>query len=120
MELGKEYLKVIQERFQNVKDLGDRTINQLSETDIHWRLNEASNSVGFTVKHVSGNMVSRWSDFLTTDGEKPSRNRDQEFEDTILTIQEMIIMWEKGWNTFLGTLNGLESQDLLKKSHYSR
>lgn len=114
MNLGNEYLKIVKERFQSGKDLGDRTISQLSEADIHWRLNEASNSVGIIVKHVSGNMVSRWSDFLTTDGEKLTRNRDQEFEDDISSKQEMITTWEKGWNTFLGTLNGLESQDLLK------
>src|SRR5699024_12263269 len=59
-------------------------------------------------------MISIWSDFLTSDGEKYSRNRDQEFEDDIPSKQEMITIWEKGWNTLLDTLNGLENQDLLK------
>lgn len=71
MNLGTEYLKVVQERFRSVKDLGDKTINQLTEDDIHWKLNEASNSVAVIAKHLSGNMISRWSDFLTSDGEKP-------------------------------------------------
>lgn len=114
MDLGNEYLKIIKERFESVKDLGDKTISQLSEKDIHWKLNEASNSIAIIAKHLSGNMISRWSNFLTTDGEKDSRNRDQEFEDDISSKQEMITIWEKGWNTLLDTLNGLENQDLLK------
>ncbi|MBO1004631.1 DUF1572 domain-containing protein [Pseudogracilibacillus auburnensis] len=114
MNLGNEYLKIVQERFKSVKNLGDKTISQLSEEDIHWKLNEASNSIAIIVKHLSGNMISRWSDFLTTDGEKSFRNRDQEFEDDISSKQEMITIWEKGWNTFLDTLNELENQDLLK------
>ena len=114
MNLGNEYLKIVQERFESVKSLGDNTISQLSEEDIHWKLNEASNSIAIIAKHLSGNMISRWSDFLTSDGEKYSRNRDQEFEDDIPSKQEMITIWEKGWNTLLDTLNGLENQDLLK------
>jgi len=114
MDLGNEYLKIVRERFESVKDLGDKTINQLSEKDIHWKLNEASNSIAIIAKHLSGNMISRWSDFLTTDGEKSFRNRDQEFEDDVSSKQEMITIWEKGWKTLLDTLNGLENQDLLK------
>lgn len=114
MDLGNEYLKIVRERFESVKDLGDKTINQLSEKDIHWKLNKASNSIAIIAKHLSGNMVSRWSDFLTTDGEKSFRNRDQEFEDDVSSKQEMITIWEKGWKTLLDTLNGLENQDLLK------
>lgn len=114
MGLGNEYLKVVQERFKSVKDLGDKTISQLSNDEIHWNFNDASNSVAVIVKHLSGNMVSRWSDFLTSDGEKSYRNRDQEFEDDISSKQELIAVWEKGWNTLFDTLNGLEDQDLLK------
>lgn len=114
MDLGNEYLKIVRERFESVKDLGDKAINQLSEKDIHWKLNKASNSIAIIAKHLSGNMVSRWSDFLTTDGEKSFRNRDQEFEDDVSSKQEMITIWEKGWKTLLDTLNGLENQDLLK------
>ncbi|WP_416828274.1 DUF1572 domain-containing protein [Ectobacillus polymachus] len=114
MNLGIEYLKVVKERFNDVKRLGDNTISQLSEEDIHWGFNEASNSIAVIVKHVSGNMISRWTDFLTTDGEKPNRNRDQEFEDNISSKQELISIWEKGWNTLFKTLNELGEQDLLK------
>ncbi|MBO0994408.1 DUF1572 domain-containing protein [Bacillus sp. SD088] len=114
MDMGSEYLKIVQTRFENVKSLGDKTISQLSEEDIHWKLNDASNSIAIIAKHLSGNMISRWSDFLTSDGEKPFRNRDQEFEDDISSKQKMIIIWEKGWDTLFNTLNGLENHDLLK------
>ena len=114
MSLGNEYLKVVQERFTSVKSLGEKTISQLSEDDIHWIFNEASNSVAVIVKHVSGNMVSRWSDFLTTDGEKSDRNRDREFEVELLSKQELMTIWEKGWNALFEALNELSDQDLLK------
>lgn len=114
MNFGNEYLKVVLERFKSVKELGDKTINQLSEDHIHWSLNEESNSIAVIVKHLSGNMVSRWTDFLTSDGEKSFRNRDQEFEDTISSKQELIAIWEKGWNILFDTLSDLGEQDLLK------
>ncbi|MDN4494719.1 DUF1572 domain-containing protein [Ureibacillus aquaedulcis] len=114
MSFGNEYLRVVQERFNSVKDLGDKTINQLTEEEIHWTYNHESNSVAVIVKHMSGNMISRWSDFLTSDGEKPDRNRDQEFENTISSKQEMIDVWEKGWQTLFDTLRVLVEQDLLK------
>lgn len=114
MNLGNEYLKVIQERFSDVKDLGDKTIGQLSEEDIHWMLNKTSNSIAIIVKHLSGNMISRWSNFLTTDGEKSTRNRDQEFEDDLTSKQEMITVWEKGWHTLFDALSRLENRYLLK------
>lgn len=113
MTLGNEYLKVIQERFKSVKELGDKTIQQLSNDDIHWALNESSNNAAVIVKHVSGNMVSRWSNFLTSDGEKPNRNRDQEFIDTLSTKQELLNAWEKGWAILFDTLRNLQAQDLL-------
>lgn len=114
MNFGNEYLKVVLERFKGVKELGDKTINQLSEENIHWTLNKESNSVAVIVKHLSGNMISRWSDFLTSDGEKSYRNRDQEFENTILSKQELIEIWNKGWNILFETLSNLEERDLLK------
>ena len=115
MNLGNTYLKIIQERFKSVKGLGDKTISRLTEDEIHWIYNEGSNSVAVIAKHLSGNMISRWSDFLTTDGEKHYRNRDQEFENDIASKQELITIWEKGWNTLFDTLNELGEQDLLKE-----
>lgn len=114
MAVAQEYLKVITERFKEVKKLGDKTIDQLLEEDIHWQLNEASNSMTVIIKHLSGNMASRWTDFLTTDGEKSWRNRDGEFEDNIVSKQEMEMVWDKGWMILFEALNELESEDLLK------
>ena len=114
MVLGNEYLKVVEERFKAVKDLGDKTINQLAEDDIQWSFNDASNSIGVIIKHLSGNMISRWSDFLTTDGEKSDRKRDQEFENDISSKEDLITAWESGWNTLFNTLNKLTKEDLLK------
>lgn len=114
MELGKVYLEVVIERFTNVKDLADKTIEQLTEKDINWRLNESSNSIAVIAKHVSGNMVSRWTDFLTSDGEKSTRNRIQEFSKEQMSKEKMIEIWEKGWHTLFNTLKTLKSTDLLK------
>ena len=113
MDLGNVYLKVIQERFNNVKDLGDKTIDQLSDEDIHWVLNTGSNSVAIIVKHLNGNMTSRWSDFLTSDGEKTYRNREQEFEESISSKQELKTSWGKGWTILMESLSKLDEQDLL-------
>lgn len=114
LELGKEYLKIVIDRFQSVKILGDKTINQLSEQELHWSYNSESNSIAVIVKHVSGNMVSRWSDFLTTDGEKADRNREQEFIDDISRKLDIITYWEKGWKVLFDTLHGLDELDLMK------
>lgn len=114
LELGKEYLKIVIDRFQSVKILGDKTINQLSEQELHWSYNSESNSIAVIVKHVSGNIVSRWSDFLTTDGEKADRNREQEFIDDISGKSDIITYWEKGWKVLFDTLHGLDELDLMK------
>src|SRR5690625_3685872 len=114
MDFAHEYLKVIRERFQSVKELGDKTLEQLTNEDIHWCLNNTSNNIAIIVKHLSGNMVSRWTDFLTTDGEKENRNRDAEFVDDIKSKQQLLTIWDKGWQTLFTTLNELETEDLLK------
>ncbi|GIO23749.1 DUF1572 family protein [Oceanobacillus sp. J11TS1] len=114
MNLEEVYLNIIQKRFGSVKELGDNTFKQLSEEHIHWSLNEDSNSIAVIVKHLNGNMISRWTDFLTSDGEKLNRNRDQEFENTIGSMQELMEVWEAGWNVLFKALRGLEGTDLLK------
>ncbi|MBW8349170.1 DUF1572 domain-containing protein [Bacillus sp. IITD106] len=114
MSVGTEYLRVISERFNNIKSLGDRTFEQLSEEDIHWSMNEDSNSVAVIVKHLSGNMISRWTDFLDSDGEKPYRKREQEFENDITSKKDMIEISEKGWSILFKTLHSLKESDLMK------
>ncbi|MGP4039875.1 DUF1572 family protein [Gracilibacillus sp. D59] len=115
MNIENEYLKIAIERFKALKRLGDKTINQLSEEEIHWTYNKESNSVAVIVKHLSGNMVSRWTDFLTSDGEKQNRNREEEFLDDLVSKSKLMIIWEKGWNTLFVTLTSLGEQDLLKE-----
>ncbi|MFY0599436.1 MAG: DUF1572 family protein [Cyclobacteriaceae bacterium] len=96
------------------KKLGERTFSQLSEEDIHWTPGESSNSISAIVKHLWGNMLSRWTNFLTEDGEKPWRQRDAEFEDDILNLNEMLSKWTEGWDCFLGALKSLQSEDFDK------
>lgn len=115
MNVAQVYLKTSIQNFESTKKLGDKTFQQLSEEDIQWTFNDTSNSVAVIVKHMSGNMISRWTDFLTTDGEKPNRQRDQEFEATITTKQELLEVWEKGWALLFATLQSLTEDDLLKE-----
>ncbi|MCJ8006480.1 DUF1572 domain-containing protein [Lederbergia wuyishanensis] len=114
MNIGTEYLKIVIERFKSVKALGDKTIEQLSEEEIHWRMNDYSNSIAIIAKHLSGNMISRWTDFLHSDGEKPDRNREIEFADDTISKKEMILNLEKGWSVLFKTLESLNETDLLK------
>lgn len=114
MNIEERYLNTVIEKFKDVKNLGDRTIEQLTESELQWSMNEESNSIAVIMKHLSGNMISRWSDFLTSDGEKESRDRDSEFTDDGASRQEMLEHWELGWETLLGTLSNLEGEDLRK------
>jgi len=114
MRVETEYLRIVKEQFKSVKNLGDKTLKQLSDEDIHWAFNEESNSIAIIVKHVSGNMVSRWTDFLNSDGEKSNRNREQEFVDDISSMQELIEVWETGWGILFEALSDLDGKDLLK------
>lgn len=99
-------------RFEYYKSLGDRSFEQLSEEQIFWKFNEESNSVAVIVKHIAGNMLSRWTNFLTEDGEKPWRDRDQEFIDTFTTKQDILDYWEKGWKCFFDALNQINDENL--------
>lgn len=114
MNIEERYLKTVIEKFKDIKQLGDRTIEQLNDSELHWSINEESNSIAVIMKHLSGNMISRWSDFLTSDGEKESRDRDSEFMDAAESRKEIIDGWEQGWDTLLGTLSNLESENLLE------
>lgn len=115
MKIADEYLKVIQSRFIAIQTQGKDTINQLNAQDIHWTFNDTSNSIAVIVKHVSGNMISRWTDFLTTDGEKDTRNRDEEFIDDVASQEKLLTIWEDGWTVLLATISSLTPEDLMKE-----
>src|SRR5688572_9588825 len=111
---GNEFLTTAIKRFKYYKDLGDKTFQQLSAEQLHFKPNEASNSIAMIVQHMTGNMLSRWTNFLTEDGEKPWRQRDDEFEEHELTYQQVMDLWKKGWACFLDSLSSLTQDDLLK------
>ncbi|KZE37524.1 hypothetical protein AV656_13265 [Bhargavaea cecembensis] len=115
MSIGKEYLKAVRGRFVQLKDLGDRSVAQLNDQEIHHVPGPESNSVAVIVRHLSGNMISRWTDFFTTDGEKPDRNRDGEFETVPVTKAELQEISEAGWKTLFGALESLNEDDLMRE-----
>lgn len=112
MDLAVEFLSSIVNAFEANKRLADRAIEQVPDEKLHVALDEHTNSIAVIMKHVAGNLASRWTDFLTTDGEKPWRNRDDEFVDTFGNRAEVLKAWEKGWACLFGTLKGLRSEDL--------
>jgi|GEM_PF-1948 len=115
MSLEKHFLENTIGVFKNYKTLAEKSFSQLSkDEDFHYQPDPESNSIAIIIKHLSGNMISRWSDFLTTDGEKPTRNRDAEFIDDNQTTEQLMQLWNNGWDIFLNTLNSLNENDLLK------
>jgi len=109
-----DYLESIKKHFNQYKSLGDKTLEQLDEKNLFWQYNDASNSIAIIVQHLWGNMLSRWTNFLTEDGEKEWRNRDQEFEKVIKTKEEMITKWDEGWDCLFAAINSLTNEDLEK------
>lgn len=108
------FLKDCIKRFQYYKELGDKTLDQVSEEELHWIPSSESNSIALIIQHLYGNMKSRWTNFLTEDGEKPWRNRDQEFEPQTWTKTQALDFWNQGWACLLDTLAGLKKEDLQK------
>jgi hypothetical protein len=114
MSLGKEYLTTIIKRLKYYKDLGEKTFDQLEEKDFHYLPTSESNSIAIIVQHLTGNMLSRFTNFLTEDGEKEWRQRDDEFEVHTLSKQQVIDLWNKGWRCCFDALESLNEDDLLK------
>lgn len=114
MFLGEIFLASAIKRLSYYKDLGDKTFEQLEEKDFHFIPAEECNSIAIIIQHMHGNMMSRWTDFLTTDGEKEWRQRDAEFEEQQLSKTELINRWNKGWECFLNALQSLTEDDLEK------
>ncbi len=105
------YLDSARKQFEYYKSLGDKTIAQLDEQDLFWQFNEESNSVAITVNHLWGNMLSRWTNFLTSDGEKEWRNRDLEFESVIKSKVELLEKWEAGWKCLFDALDSINEDN---------
>lgn len=106
------YLPSIIRQFEYYKILGEKTFEQLTEEQIHWQYNSESNSIAIIVKHIVGNMLSRWTNFLTEDGEKEWRKRDEEFEDSYSDKNEMILAWNKGWDCLFDAIKPLTEEQL--------
>ena len=106
------YLGSIRKQFEYYKGLGQRTFDQLQDDQLNWQYNDASNSIATIVQHLAGNMKSRWTDFLTTDGEKPWRHRDQEFAIQEWSKKDLLALWESGWEVLFSALDTLTDKDL--------
>lgn len=109
-----DYLESAKKQFEYYKMLGDKTISQLPDEKLFWQYNEESNSIAVIVKHLHGNMLSRWTDFLISDGEKEWRQRDAEFDNDLNSKEELIQKWNEGWNCLFDALNALKEEDFSK------
>ena len=109
-----EYLASAIKQFEYYKLLGDKAMEQLPAEKLFWQYNDESNSIGTIVKHLSGNMLSRWTDLMTSDGEKDWRDRDAEFENDIKSKEELLTKWNEGWQCLLNALKALNEDDLQK------
>ncbi len=106
------YLPSVIKQVNYYKKLGDKTLERLTDAQIFYKPDNSTNSVAVVVKHIAGNMLSRWTNFLTEDGEKSWRNRDDEFVNTFDSKEDVISYWERGWSCFLTTLDSLNTDDL--------
>jgi hypothetical protein len=112
METNESYLESVKKQFLYYKMLGEKAIDQLEPEQLFIAVNEDTNSIATIIKHISGNMLSRWTDFLISDGEKEWRNRDAEFENDLQSKEEVINVWNKGWYVFFDALNNLKPEQL--------
>jgi hypothetical protein len=120
MSSGKIFIEETIKSFKGLKSNSEKALEQLADSDIHWSMNEESNSIAIIMKHISGNMISRWTDFLTTDGEKSDRNRDSEFIDEFTSRQQLMDYWNRGWAVCIDSLSALSENDLEKTIYIRR
>ena len=113
--MSNQYLESVRKQFQYYKMLGEKTFSQVSDEQLFWQYNEESNSIATIVKHLWGNMLSRWTDFLTSDGEKEWRIRDAEFENDLKDREEVLSKWNEGWQCLFDAIDGLTDEDLQKE-----
>lgn len=110
--MTESYLESVKKQFLYYKMLGEKAMHQLEPEQLFLMTNEDTNSIATMVKHLTGNMLSRWTDFMTTDGEKAWRQRDTEFDNDLTTKDEVMQLWEKGWDCFLFALHSIEPHQL--------
>jgi Protein of unknown function (DUF1572). len=114
--LAKHYLEEALRSFRSYRKLAEKAFAQVSDEEFFVTLDEESNSIAVIIKHMTGNMISRWTDFLTTDGEKPTRHRDMEFVITPETTRaDLLEVWERGWRCVFDAIEPLQPEDLSRK-----
>jgi hypothetical protein len=114
MDIAAEFMAANINAFEANKRLADRAVEQVPDDKLHAALDANTNSVAVIMRHVAGNLASRWTDFLTADGEKPWRNRDDEFVESSGGRGELLALWELGWACLFQALRGLKREDLEK------
>lgn len=112
-DLGRHYLETVIREFEAMKRQAEGALEQVSDEQLNVALDPEANSLAVLVKHIAGNMRSRWTDLFTSDGEKPDRNRDSEFEGA-LTRAELLEVWERGWATLFAAIRPLTPEDLMR------
>lgn len=112
--VGDLYLETATRNFKGLRSYAERALEQLSDDQLHAAPDPHSNTIAILVKHLAGNMRSRWTDFLTTDGEKSDRNREQEFEKRLESREELMALWNEGWTRLLDTVASLKEEDLAR------
>ncbi|HUX83787.1 MAG TPA: DUF1572 family protein, partial [Chitinophagaceae bacterium] len=114
MDTGSAYLESVTKRFQSYRELGEKAIGQLTDDQLLLQPEKNSNSIAVILSHISGNLISRFQDFLDSDGEKPWRDRDGEFEEIPRTRKFLMDEWKKGWDQLFTALGGLKESDLTR------
>jgi Protein of unknown function (DUF1572) len=114
MKFTTSYIEDSLSVLRQYKQLAERAMEQVTDEQLFVALDEESNCIAIIVKHMVGNMRSRWTDFLTTDGEKPDRNRDSEFEAPPTTRKELLDLWEDGWKLVFAALKPLSDEDMTR------
>jgi uncharacterized protein DUF1572 len=118
MDLRAAYLKDLVRTYRLYRSLGDRAVAQVrADVDLHTMIDPDSNSIAIIIKHVAGNLRSRFRDFLTSDGEKPDRNRDGEFVPDLASRDEILEWWNEGWNIAMASIEALTPEDLDRTIH---
>src|SRR2546423_1408551 len=114
MHTEEAFLQSAIKKFKAQKTLGEKAFEQLADEDFFFKPSKESNSIAIIVQHIYGNMMSRWTNFLTEDGEKLWRERDKEFEDILATKQDVMNAWNKGWACVFNALESLKDDDVIK------